>query len=121
MRLQASGQSPRVALLSYACDPASEVRLGVSGHAVFAKVPYRPPIVTPKPNVRGVQVARVVGPPDEEIHTDEFGRIRVQFPWDRHGKYDDDVKTAVEAYQRAHNTIADGVAGAATMDALGMY
>lgn len=37
------------------------------------------------------------------------------------GKYDDDVKAAVEAYQRAHNTTADGVAGAATMDALGMY
>ena len=37
------------------------------------------------------------------------------------GKYDDDVRTAVEAYQRAHNTTADGVAGAATMDALGLY
>jgi peptidoglycan hydrolase-like protein with peptidoglycan-binding domain len=37
------------------------------------------------------------------------------------GKYDDDVKTAVEAYQRTQHTTADGVAGAATMDALGLY
>ena len=37
------------------------------------------------------------------------------------GKYDDDVKVAVEAYQRSHHTNADGVAGAATMDALGLY
>lgn len=37
------------------------------------------------------------------------------------GKYDDDVKTAVEAYQRSQHTTADGVAGAATMDALGLY
>jgi peptidoglycan hydrolase-like protein with peptidoglycan-binding domain len=37
------------------------------------------------------------------------------------GKYDDDVKAAVEAYQRSQHTTADGVAGAATMDALGLY
>ena len=37
------------------------------------------------------------------------------------GKYDDDVKTAVEAYQRTQHATADGVAGAATMDALGLY
>ncbi len=37
------------------------------------------------------------------------------------GKYDDDVKTAVEAYQRSRHTAADGVAGAATMDSLGLY
>ncbi|HEY4118370.1 MAG TPA: type VI secretion system tip protein TssI/VgrG [Byssovorax sp.] len=61
----------------------------VLGRAVFVDVPYRPPIVTPKPDVRGVMVARVVGPYGEEIHTDEFGRVRVQFPWDRDGKYDD--------------------------------
>jgi type VI secretion system secreted protein VgrG len=30
-----------------------------------------------------------VGPPGQEIHTDEYGRVRVQFPWDREGTYDD--------------------------------
>lgn len=37
----------------------------------------------PKPRVDGPQVALVVGPPGEEIHCDEFGRVKVQFPWDR--------------------------------------
>ena len=59
------------------------------GRAVFADAPYAPPLVTPKPPVDGVQSATVVGPPGEEIHTDEFGRVRVQFPWDREGKNDD--------------------------------
>jgi type VI secretion system secreted protein VgrG len=60
-----------------------------SGRAVFAEEPYRPPLVTPKPEVSGVQSATVVGPKGQEIHTDEFGRVRVQFPWDREGKHDD--------------------------------
>ncbi|MEZ4296429.1 MAG: type VI secretion system tip protein TssI/VgrG [Polyangiaceae bacterium] len=55
---------------------------------VFASAPYRPRPLTPKPVLRGVQRATVVGPPGEEIHTDEFGRVRVQFPWDREGKHD---------------------------------
>jgi len=59
------------------------------GKATTAKTPYRPPLVTPRPEVRGVESAVVVGPPGEEIHTDELGRARVQFPWDREGKLDD--------------------------------
>jgi len=47
--------------------------------------PYRPPMVTPKPRVTGVESAVVVGPVGEQIHTDEFGRVRVQFHWDREG------------------------------------
>ncbi|TKD04490.1 type VI secretion system Vgr family protein [Polyangium fumosum] len=67
----------------------------VVGHAVFADVAYRPPLATPRPEVLGVQSVRVVGPQtgddvDQAIHVDEFGRIRVQFPWDRHGQSDDD-------------------------------
>ena len=61
----------------------------MSGQAVFTDVPYRPAIATPKPEVVGVQSATVVGPKGQEIHTDEFGRVRVQFPWDREGKNDD--------------------------------
>ncbi|MFO0588864.1 MAG: type VI secretion system tip protein TssI/VgrG [Polyangiaceae bacterium] len=58
------------------------------GRAVFADVRYRPPRRTAKPAVQGVQTAVVVGPAGQEIHTDEFGRVRVQFPWDREGKND---------------------------------
>lgn len=76
-------------IVSSIFEGTAEGEWGVYGHAVFTDVPYRPPLITPKPNVRGVQVARVVGPIDEEIHTDEYGRIRVQFPWDRDGKFDD--------------------------------
>ena len=54
-----------------------------------AEQPYRPPLVTPKPKVNGVESATVVGPAGEEIHCDEFGRVRVHFHWDRESKMDD--------------------------------
>jgi type VI secretion system secreted protein VgrG len=50
------------------------------------EVPFRPPRVTPKPVVQGAQTAVVVGPDGEEIHTDKYGRVKVQFFWDRYGK-----------------------------------
>jgi type VI secretion system secreted protein VgrG len=52
--------------------------------------PFRPVRKTPKPIVRGSQTAFVVGPAGEEIFTDKFGRVKVQFHWDRHGKVDSD-------------------------------
>ncbi len=52
-------------------------------------VNFRAPIVTPRPVARGPETAVVTGPKDEEIHVDEFGRIKVQFFWDREGKLDD--------------------------------
>lgn len=48
-------------------------------------VPFRPSRNTPRPVVEGVQTAIVVGPGGEEIYTDEHGRIKVQFHWDREG------------------------------------
>jgi type VI secretion system secreted protein VgrG len=51
---------------------------------------FRPPRTTPKPVVQGTQTAVVVGPPGEEIFTDRFGRVKVQFEWDREGKHDVD-------------------------------
>ncbi|WP_102107684.1 type VI secretion system Vgr family protein [Oceaniglobus roseus] len=50
---------------------------------------YRAPLVTPWPEIAGVQTAIVVGPSGEEIHTDKYGRVKVQFHWDRQGKKDD--------------------------------
>jgi type VI secretion system secreted protein VgrG len=52
-------------------------------------VPYRPPVVSPKPVIPGVQTAVVTGPSGEEIYTDDHGRVKVQFHWDREGKNDD--------------------------------
>ena len=50
---------------------------------------FRPRRATPKPFVQGPQTAVVVGPPGEEIHTDKYGRVKVQFHWDRLGQKDD--------------------------------
>ena len=50
---------------------------------------FRPERITPKPFVQGPQTAIVVGKAGEEIWTDKFGRIKVQFHWDREGKDDE--------------------------------
>jgi type VI secretion system secreted protein VgrG len=81
--------------------------------AVDTNKPWRPSRVTPKPRILGLQTAVVVGPgqevggqapvrlpnsldanatigslPDSEIYVDEYGRVRVQFPWDREHGFD---------------------------------
>jgi type VI secretion system secreted protein VgrG len=48
--------------------------------------PLRPALTRTKPFTHGPQSALVVGPPDQNIWTDELGRIKVQFPWDRIGQ-----------------------------------
>lgn len=52
-----------------------------------SNVPYRPARKTPKPRTNGPQTATVVGP--EEIWTDRFGRVKLQFRWDRYGQSDE--------------------------------
>lgn len=51
--------------------------------AVPATVNWRPPNQNSQPVMDGPQVARVTGPVGEEIHCDEYGRVKVRFPWDR--------------------------------------
>ncbi len=53
-----------------------------------ASVTFRPARQTPRPVVQGTQTAVVVGPKGEEIFTDKYGRIKVQFHWDREGSHD---------------------------------
>ena len=50
---------------------------------------FRPPRVTPKPSISGTQTAIVVGKAGEEIWTDKYGRVKVQFHWDQLGKSDE--------------------------------
>jgi type VI secretion system secreted protein VgrG len=62
-------------------------------------VPFRPPLVTPKPFVHGSQTATVVGPSGEEIHADKYGRIAVQFHWDREGKRNENSSCWIRVVQ----------------------
>jgi type VI secretion system secreted protein VgrG len=54
-----------------------------SFEAFPAAVPFRAPVTTARPRVVGCETARVVGPSGEEIWTDQHGRVKVHFPWDR--------------------------------------
>jgi type VI secretion system secreted protein VgrG len=63
------------------------------------EVPCRPPCVTRKPSVQGAQTAIVVGPKGEEIWTDKYGRVKVQFHWDREGRRDENSSCWVRVAQ----------------------
>ena len=70
----------------------SEGVLRVDATVIPKAVRYRLPQITPRPIIHGPQTAVVVAPPgspDEEIHTDEHGRCKVLFPWDRYADADD--------------------------------
>ncbi len=60
-----------------------------SFRCIPASVPFRPLRVTPHPTIMGPQPAVVVGPSGEEIYTDKYGRIKVQFFWDQLGTKDE--------------------------------
>ena len=70
-------------------EGTTDIEWSMSVGGSFTKLPYRPHQKTAKPVMRGVQSALVVGPKGQEIHTDQFGRVRVQFHWDRDGEYDE--------------------------------
>jgi len=63
------------------------------------KLPFRTPRKTPKPKVQGPQTAIVVGPAADEIYTDEYGRVIVQFHWDRYGTSDENSSCWVRVSQ----------------------
>jgi len=56
---------------------------GNSFTAIPFSIPYRPPFRTPKPTVNGMQTGKVVVSSGEESHMDKYGRVNVQFWWDR--------------------------------------
>jgi type VI secretion system secreted protein VgrG len=60
-----------------------------SFEAIPSSVVFRPPCITPRPLIHGSQTATVVGKSGEEIWTDQYGRIIVQFHWDQVGQNDE--------------------------------
>ena len=62
-------------------------------------LPYRPPNRAQKPFIAGVQNALVTGPSGKEVFTDKFGRIKVQFYWDREGKSDENSSCWIRVAQ----------------------
>ncbi len=74
---------------NYLSEETSDDPYRNSFGCVVKDVQFRPNRSTPKPVIHGLQSALVVGPSGEEIHTDKYGRVKVQFPWDREGKKDE--------------------------------
>jgi type VI secretion system secreted protein VgrG len=60
-----------------------EDSFNVKFEAIPADTVFRPRPATPRPRVQGLESAIVTGPPGETIYTDEYGRIKVRFHWDR--------------------------------------
>ncbi|TXG80260.1 MAG: type VI secretion system tip protein VgrG [Thermomicrobiales bacterium] len=73
---ESAGNSGASYSCSFECMPSSEQ--------------FRTARETPKPIVQGLQTAKVVGPDGEEIYTDEYGRVKVHFHWDRYGQQNQD-------------------------------
>lgn len=67
--------------------------------AIPTEVPFRPPRTTPRPVVHGPQTAIVVGPAGEETWTDQHGRVKVQFHWDRVGTSDENSSCWIRVAQ----------------------
>jgi type VI secretion system secreted protein VgrG len=84
----------------YASGAAStETDFACSFAAIPSNQQFRPPRLTPKPIVTGPQTAIVVGPGGEEIYTDKYGRVKVQFHWDRQGKKDENSSCWIRVAQ----------------------
>lgn len=79
--------------------PGAESMFIVRFDALPSHDPYRPRRTTPKPVVYGPQTAIVVGKSGEEIWTDKFGRVKLQFHWDRLGKSDENSSCWVRVAQ----------------------
>jgi type VI secretion system secreted protein VgrG len=78
---------------------SSGASYGCNFAAMSSQQQFRPARTTSKPFVQGPQTAVVVGPAGDEIYTDKFGRVKVQFHWDRYGKKDENSSCWIRVSQ----------------------
>ncbi len=93
------GDGKKLLVLESRIDGRSNDEISHYCEVRSADQPYNPPLQQAKPTVSGVESATVVGPSGEEIHTDEFGRVRVQFHWDREGQQDENSSCWIHVSQ----------------------
>jgi type VI secretion system secreted protein VgrG len=84
--------------------------------AIPSRIPFTPHQTTKRPRIEGAQVAIVAGPSGEEIYTDEYGRVRVWFPWDRRAKKDG----SDTCWMRVNQQWAGGMWGGQVIPRIGM-
>ncbi|NSZ50812.1 type VI secretion system tip protein VgrG [Agrobacterium vitis] len=84
--------------------------------AIPSRVPMTPHRLTKRPRIEGTQVAIVAGPEGEEIHTDQYGRIKVWYPWDRRAKKDG----SDTCWVRVNQAWGGGTWGAQVIPRIGM-
>lgn len=113
------GKQPQVLEESIPSDVKPEDDFTQGYRNNFSAIPwdvfYRPPLIT-RPSVLVSQTARVTGPPGEEIHCDDLGRIRIELPWDRSGLNSDKSSCWV----RVSSSWAGEGFGAVTIPRIGM-
>ena len=98
IQLTHSGNQPQ-SLVAEGGGGSSDVMYENHFTCIPSDVSFRPLRLTPRPMIPGPQTAVVVGPKGEEIYTDEYGRVKVQFHWDRDGKQDEKSSCWIRAAQ----------------------
>lgn len=84
---------------SYYVGKAGDSSYSNSFTCIPGNVHFRPLQTHMRPAMKGPQSAIVTGPAGEEIHIDEFGRVKVQFIWDRKGKKDENSSCFLRVMQ----------------------
>lgn len=84
---------------SHIAQDAAPATYGNRFRCALRSAPFRPAMKTPKPQIHGTQTAVVTGPGGAEIFTDQYGRIKLHFHWDRHGSLDEDSSCWIRVAQ----------------------
>jgi type VI secretion system secreted protein VgrG len=118
--IEHEGAQPQV-LQQYATYTGTGDQNGFQGYrnqflATPWEVIYRSPLTHDKPRIAGNQSAVVTGPKGEEIHCDDYGRVKVQFFWDREGRHDDKSS----CWLRVSSLLAGNAFGGVAVPRVGM-